>query len=416
MRVWALILVILVFADPAHAFSSCTLTTFSPGPATIPGEQSDPAVAGQNVYAGYSDTSGLVLQVSNDGGATWRAVALDPAGKLPRIVALGSQVYVAWFTHVADQWSVALARSSDAGTSFVTSNLGPTYVVPGQAPSDDEEIQLSAVAGHVALIYRSGSGTSMVVAASTDYGNTVTYTDLPSPKFPGEEVIEMSGRKIFVAWNDFGADGLLKIFGSFSVNAGQTFSPPVNMTADGIDEREPIIALAKKTGTLYMVWRASKTPYGLTVGFIRRSDDFGQTWSEPKLIDEEARRARQFSVFAVEQTVYVAYLRHRTPDNWWAYLRISRDGATTFETPIKLGDTGATGMLTNEDHAPRMWAGGDLFRIVHQVLGSMYIRSSVDRGIRWSKRLLGAGEEGMVARNSVMWLGTDASVQFAQCE
>jgi hypothetical protein len=401
----------------ARAFTSCSRTTFATAAASVPEEGEDPAVYGRNVYAAYTDASGLILRASHDFGGSWASFVLDPDGILPRIVASGNRVYVAWVTRTVSKSSVKLLRSMDDGASFVgQTDLGPFFAdFADELSLGDSEIQV-AVSGALVAVSAIADRNHVAVAVSTDHGRTFSRTLLPTFGVdPGEEVIAALGSEIAAVWNDIGADGLFKILVSTSTDAGASFSPPQNLTPDGVDAREPLLSASQSTGALYMTWREARTGFGSSVGFLGKSGDFGVTWSR-RVIDPGVNRARQFSVAAVDPNVYVAYLRHRATGDWWTQLRVSHDSAASFGLPVALGNTGLTGMLSDETHAPRMWARDDLFRIVFDVEGSLYIRSSADGGTRLAPKLrLGRGTAALVAQNTVLWLSETGAVRFARC-
>ncbi|MGH7060978.1 MAG: sialidase family protein, partial [Stellaceae bacterium] len=214
---------------------------------------------------------------------------------------------------------------------------------------------------------------------------------------------------------DVGSDGLTKIILSTSADAGETFSAPQNLTADGVDAREPVLAVSPNTGSLYMVWRAHGTPYGATVGFLSKSTDFGATWSTPRLVAPGVTRGRQFSVAAVDPNVYVTYMRHNQANDYWRpQVLVSHNGAMSFGATISLGNSGLTGMLKTEEHAPRLWANDTRLRVVYDVRGKLFMSASVNSGASFGPRIaLGRGASALVTQNTALWLADNGSVRFA---
>jgi hypothetical protein len=407
---------LLFLMSRAFAFNICTPIIMSAGPASLPEEQEDPAVAGTNIYVSYTDPSGLVLQVSHDGGLDWSSTVLDPAGILPRLVASGRQVYIAWLSGSESDWSVEFASSSDDGATFSPArHLAPFYDT--HPPDGDGEIQLG-VSGPLVMIISRADVADMAVEVSNDGGSSFSQVLLPTFGVrPNEEYIAALGNNVAAVWNDVGGDGLTKVLLSLSTDSGRTFSAPSNLTPQRIDAREPLLYVSQTTGALYLIWREREKSLSPTVGVLAKSEDFGATWSTRKLFNIGQDHGRQFSVAAAGNDVFVTYMSRRATGYWWPRLYISHDAAASFGAPLELGNSGLTGWLHSEDHASRMWADADRFSIVFDVEGTLYIRSSDDGGLSLAPKIpLGQGDSALVADNTALWRASDGSVRFARCE
>jgi hypothetical protein len=401
--------VLLLTTSTAQAFTACTKTVLTSGDAVLPEEQQDPATVGNNdIYFAYRDkATGLVFRQSHDAGATWSQFLVDSNGAAPRIVAVQKHVYLVWYSVEGGTGSLNFMHSEDAGATFSSAqNLGNAI---GEIP------QVATSGPLVSIIWGSG-GSHVTVATSANAGKTFTTVDLSSLPKAEEMWIEALGKNISVVWTGTGTDGYAKNIVSYSTDAGQTFAPPVSITADGISAVEPQMAVSETTGMFYMVWREEHSSFGPSVGFLSKSTDFGKTWSRGLVIDPNDDRSRQFAIAAAGHYVYLTYMDFGPAQNWTTRLKISSQDGTHFGPHILIGLSGITGQLGNEAHAPRLWAENKQLRIIYDQEGWVSIRSSNNNGTTISAPTkLGGGDQMLLSRNTALWLDDNGMAMFGLC-
>jgi hypothetical protein len=410
--------VLALCANAAHA--ACVTTQFSAGPAELPAENEDPVVAGKYIYAAYQDPSGLVLQVSADGGSSWNATVLDPVGSFPRIAVAGTDVYVTWAScPKAANCSISFTKLSGRGAApGPVRTLGLSRLT-AQTINGDNELQIDASKREVAVIYGASTGNDMTVADSQDGGASFTQTSFSVPTSAGadEEVIAVSGRQNWVGWEASGSDGLRKNFQAVSTNGFKTYAEQT-VTPTGVESREPIVALDHATGILYLVWRDDhlNVPGEVSIGNFASSTNFGATWSAPAVINASTFDGREYNIAADSGNVYIAY-NDQIGKFWYPALVMSANGGTTFSAPIYFGDSGISGNFTNEFYEPRVWADGDSMSIVYYANGSIYLGMS-NRGAHKTPTimLVGQGTEPQLFANTVLWRGASGQANFTICK
>jgi hypothetical protein len=397
---------------------ACIQTEFSAGPASLPAEGLDPVVAGNNVYAAYTDPTGLVFEASSDGGRTWTSTVLDPHGSYPRIAAGQGNVYVTWVSNLgAPNASESFAVSSSNGKAF-----GPVLDLGlvDTATNDDFVPQIATTRDGVVVVFAAPNADGIVAAVSPNKGasfkNTVLLAGASIAGTSTEEVVAASGTKIFVGWITTGTDGLRTIQQATSSDGFATYVQST-YTPVGAQNREPIVTVSPSTGTLYLVYRDDRlSTYGLSQAYLASSTDFGVTWSAPVLVDPGTSDEREVTVAADGSNVYVAYMKFLN-DYWNPSLVVSQDGGVTFSPAITLGNSGLEGRkLDTEDFEPQLWAGGNAMHVGYNLGGSVYTQSTVTGGVRFNDPLLiGTGSQAQIAWDATLWIGSAGQANIAVC-
>ena len=177
------------------------------------------------------------------------------------------------------------------------------------------------------------------IAKSTDGGETFSTPENISNNdgvstFPR---IAVNENNVYVVWQD-GTDtpGSREIFIAKSINSGETFSSPENISNNKGLSLSPQIAISDDN--VYVVW--SDDTDGFDKIFLSKSTDGEETFSTPENISDQKLEsdtsfAYQPSITVNENNVYVVW--HEDPQGERSiFISKSTDGGETFSTPENL--------------------------------------------------------------------------------
>jgi hypothetical protein len=284
---------------------------------------SDPAVAAGGDgrwYYGYIANGGatgsdydVFVRRSIDDGETWLppvAVTVDANfDDKPYIAARGDEVLVAYADFGVSPAKVHAARSIDGGLSF----------------QHDTVLAVASVGGN---------GASPVIAADGTY---------------------------YVFWRDSFQDFL---WFSRSDDQGETWSPdasivemnplPSTLQPGGFRMVNlPVAAANPIDGSLVVVWNDQR--FGDPDVLAVRSDDRGETWSEPVRANDDVGTAAQFLPWlafdAAGRLHVVWYDRRHDPAEIDVYYARSSDGGASFEPNVRITAEGFLPVLPTEPGA-----------------------------------------------------------------
>ena len=153
--------------------------------------------------------------------------------------------------------------------------------------------------------------------------------------------------EIYIAWG-----GHEKIYFDRSLDGGETFGTDVIVTdqpggwsldipgiyrSNGMPVTCCDVSNSPYRGTIYINWSDQRNGTSNTDIFISKSTDGGETWSEPKMINDDSSNRHQFftwmTVDPVSGYLYVVFYdrRNTTGDATEVYVARSKDGGETFE-------------------------------------------------------------------------------------
>ena len=172
---------------------------------------------------------------------------------------------------------------------------------------------------------------------STDQGETFTDPLTLSRQSDGAfepEIAVDPDDAINVAWEDAAA-GVSVIMFSRSVDGGQTFSDPVQIST-GTGSATQAAIVSDSTGRLHFTWVQE---VGSEIqAFYARSTDHGQTFSAPLNVTGKAGASISKPLLALfADTVYLAY-QNEARNDLQIYLQKSDDAGLTFQSAVKISD------------------------------------------------------------------------------
>lgn len=305
----------------------------------------------------------VVLQISQDNGATWAAPrALAPSETRqddPQIVVDAGDrttVYAAYMQ--GNKSSLFVARSDDFGQTFT-----PVLVEPIQRGLD--KIALAARSGHVYLVYHSQQkiwasvshdrGESWAVVQPIHNTNSEFGVSLPSGA-----AIDSNGVAYF-AWDGVNrpgqANGQKNLYVTKTSDGGASWTtslvarsaPAPSCDCPGWDYWGAQIAMGvDQQDRVYVLWNASAASRAPQRMYFARSTDAAETWSNP--IDVSLAPTGTNNVFPALVAVGNGDVRVAWQDDrngfdagaddpsarWNTYYRHSSDGGLTWSAETKL--------------------------------------------------------------------------------
>jgi hypothetical protein len=306
----------------------------------------------------------MELQTSSDGGRSWsapRPLLPDATARQddPQIVVDpvdGRTVYTAFM--MGDKSSQFVARSDDFGQTWK-----PVLVESLERGTDKD---ILAVRGpHVYLVYNA----VMKIYASVSHDGGKTWSTYPIVantnsklgwSLPSGGAIAPDGTAYF-AWAGFEANGKpsgdVNLFVSRSSTGGTTWTTKVVDVSDapplcscgGWAYWAAQMALAvDDAGTVYVVYNANDSKYGVQRMYFRRSTDEGASWSPRRDVSQAPVGANNlFPAITARRTgdVRIAWQDDRNGFDaggddegarWNTYYRSSTDGGAAWSPEVKL--------------------------------------------------------------------------------
>jgi len=290
----------------------------------------------------------------------------------------------------------------------------PHALAPSEQRQDDPQIVVDPVTQYVYAAYMEGNKSSIVVARSTNQGQTFVPVVVEEIE-RGLDKIALAARDgdVYVVYHS-----KQKIFASFSHDDGATWEErtwetvqPIHNTNSAFGESLPSGAAIDSDGTAYFAWNGANNP-GQAKGtinlFVTSTDDGGQTWTTSVVDQSQAPPqcacggwAYWGSQMAIgvdgEDRVYVMwnanevkYGPHRM------YFAVSIDGAASWSDPVDVSPLAPAGV----NHVfPALVAGGardvriawtddrngsDAGGNDPDARWNTYYRQSTDAGATWS--------------------------------
>ncbi len=336
-----------------------------------------------SIYISPADTSNIVVGAnifnvfhSNDGGRTWKHDTLtSDLGVWGDPVVVADEKGDFYFFHLSDpegtNWEsdkildrIVVQKSTDGGATW---DRGKGIGLNPPKQQDKEWAAVNPNNGHVAVTWTEfdrynsknpedksrimfsstvnrGKSWSTPVSISTLEGNCLDQDSTTEGSVPAWGI----NNELFVAWS---FDSM--IYFNKSLDGGKTWLNKERIIAEqpggwsqmipGLKRANgfPVVKVDHSNGPhrgrLYVNWTDQRNGADDTDVFIIYSDDAGESWSEPKRVNNDEVAVHQFftwmDVDPASGDVYtVFYDRRNHPDRKTdVYLALSKDGGLTWE-------------------------------------------------------------------------------------
>lgn len=311
------------------------------------------------------------VYASKDGGKTWDSKRLQSS-----LGVYGDPVIMAdfqgnfYFAHLSDPdgsgWSsdklldrIVVQRSEDGGKTWSDGGFA------GLNHPKDQDKQWLAVHPTTNELYmtwtefdlynseEASDKSRILFSKSSDKGetwsNAVMINEFSGDCLDGDETTEGAvpavgaNGEIYVAWAynekiyfdkslDGGATWRNQDIIAATQPGGWTFEIPGISRCNGL----PVTAVDRNSGAIYINWTDQRNGENDTDVWITKSTDGGETWSEPKRVNDDESGNQQFltwmSIDQTDGTIYTVFYDRRAykDDATDVYMAYSKDGGETF--------------------------------------------------------------------------------------
>ncbi|HOI32272.1 MAG: hypothetical protein PHG67_06435 [Bacteroidales bacterium] len=295
---------------------------------------------------------------------------------------INEKYYLVW-----DQWGDLMFRKSqDAGLSwggkitlYTSLDYGASYPV------------IAASNGNVFVFYyRNTTGKSQIfMIKSTDDGQSFGNEIQLSNAINGAQVpqIAIAGDTLVLAFEDRDSDYDYQIFVMTSIDAGENWSAPVNVSNTTSGARWCNVAL--HNDNIFTFWNDQTGPdYDDLDVFFSKSTDFGQNWSSPQNISNNQAYNARLQTKVINNSIYTLSSSKIDGLQTDIILFRSDDLGDTWQTPFNLSDNSGPSerpflWVTDENPAQHriyaVWSDGS-----YSGNDKAYLKYSIDNGQNWS--------------------------------
>lgn len=294
----------------------------------------------------------------------------------------GEQYFLVW-----DQWGdIKFRKSVNGGTNWGNKiTLYSAFDYGGNYPV------VAASQGKVYVAYfRNTTGNSQIFMVKSDnngqsFGNEIQVTNAINQAQTPQ--IAASGDTVVIAYEDRDASWNYQIYVMTSVDGGQSWSGPINVSNTSGHARW--CNLVMRNDALYVVWNDQTGPnYDDLDLFFSRSENFGTSWTSPFNISNNQAYNARLNTTVVDNNIYVVVSSKIDGLQTDIMLYRSEDLGDTWSAPLNLSDN------SGNSSRPDIWVVpnyADNHRIyvvwtdkTYHANERAYIRYSVDNGYSWS--------------------------------
>ena len=219
---------------------------------------------------------------------------------IPKLVAAGNQVYLAWEDNSKGNFDVFIAKSDDYGASF---NL-PVDMSASTGQSGTPEIMVSKDNVYAVWMDNTSGNYNILFAKSSDGGKSFgtpvnisnQHADSGYPQFA------VNGKNVYVTWTQTITTQNYDIFFVKSTNNGDTFDTPINISNNTGASGWPKIT---SDGNIYLSW-VDSSPGRFDV-FITKSSDGGVTFDNSTDVSNSNAESYESQMAALNNAVYLTW-------------------------------------------------------------------------------------------------------------
>ena len=314
------------------------------------------AASGNKVYAVWEEshdgTNRIMFAKSTDRGNTFSKPANLTSGirvdsETPSIGAFENTVYIVWTDNSPGNYDIFFIKSTDGGNTFskplnLSNDPGLSYL-PRIATAGKNSV-------YVVWTDNSPGNYDILFTKSSDGGGSfdkpIILSNLKGvSNFPN---IVASGNNVYVVWShknntDFDPSNTenqtqtYNVFFTKSLDLGNSFSKPVNLSDDTANSQSPAVAISD-SNSVYVVW--TDNSIGTYETFFTKSLDQGNTFSKVSVISSNVARSISPSISTYGNNVYVVWSDNAF-GNPEIFFTNSVDNGSTFNMPVNINeDTG----------------------------------------------------------------------------
>ena len=289
------------------------------GPQGPPGATG--AIGPQGIQ-GIQGETGPAGEDGSDGAQGLRGFNGTQGPPGPSGVVNATNTYVVWADNTPGNSEIFFRASQSLGTTNISNNAG-----------ESAQPQIAVSGNNVYVVWADrtpGINFDIFFAVSIDNGQTFS-TPINLSNNTGSSTqpqIAASGNNVYVTWEDR-TPGNPEIFFAVSIDNGQTFSTPINLSNNTGGSTEPQIAVS---GTnVYVTW-IDNTPGNFNIDiFFAVSIDNGQSFSTPINLSNNTGLSSQQQIAASGNNVYIVWT-DSTPGNNDILFATSNDNGQSFNT------------------------------------------------------------------------------------
>jgi S1-C subfamily serine protease len=317
------------------------------------------AVSGNNVYVVWEESvqSGnnkIMFAKSTDRGDTFSKPVNLTSGVItdsetPSIAAFHNNVYIVWADNSRRNFDIFFAKSTNGGHSFTK----PMNLSNDPGISYQPKIATDGNNGVYILWTDNSPGNyNILFTKNIDGGTTFSMPLILTNNVKGvsdfPNLAVSQNNNVYVVWShknntDFDPSNTnnqtqtYDIFLTKSIDRGNTFSKPVNVSNDPSNSQNPIVTTSGNNN-VYVVW--TDNSIGTYETFLTKSIDRGNTFSKVTVVSSNVARSTSPSISTYGSNVYVVW-SDNTFGNSEIFFTQSTDNGYTFNMPININnDTG----------------------------------------------------------------------------
>lgn len=267
------------------------------------------AISDNHVYFSWlemaeNNSTNIVFTKSDDGANTigTPSYMTSHSGNsgIPKLVATGSQVYLAWEDNSKKNFEIYLSKSDDYGATFNP----PVDISTTSGQSGTPQIAVSKNNIYAVWMDDTSGNYDILFAKSSDggksFGDPVNVSKLHTDS--GYPQLAVSGNDVYVTWTQTIVDPNYDVYFAKSTDDGKTFDAPINISKDLGPSGWPNIAT---DGAIYISWVDSST--GKFDLFVTKSTDGGATFENYTNVSTSKTESYNAKMAVLNNAVYLAW-------------------------------------------------------------------------------------------------------------